>query len=114
MANDIREEGGVAPAPETRGQGPSALAGVAVETLSAEDARRLHLTGGVVVIEVLPDTPANRAGLTPDDVIREINRKPARSLSDFEGHVDALSPQSPVLLLVTRGRGTIFLSLQPE
>jgi serine protease Do len=114
LGEQRKERGGVASAPETRGQGQSVLAGVAVETLSAEDARRLHLTGGVVVTEVLPDSPADRAGLRPDDVIREINRKPVRSLSDFERRVGALSPRSRVLLLITRGRGTIFLSLQPE
>jgi len=94
--------------------GEHALAGVAVEPLSAEEARRLHLTSGVVVSEVVPDSPADRAGLQPDDVIWEINRKPVRSARDFERLVDALSPRSRVLLLITRGRATIFLSIQPE
>ena len=53
-----------------RGEESQALAGVAVEPLSAEDARRLSISSGVVVSEVDPDTPAERAGLRPDDVIR--------------------------------------------
>ncbi len=84
-----------------------------METLPAEDARRLRLTGGVVATEVLPDSPADRVGLRLDDIIREINRKPVRSVSEFERRVTARSSRSCVLLIL-RDRATLFLSLQPE
>jgi serine protease Do len=114
LGEQPKESGGCAPEPEPMGQGQLLLAGVAVEALSAEDARRLQLTGGVMLTEVLPDSSADRAGLRPDDIIREINRKPVPSVREFERLVGVLSPQFPVLLLITRGRATIFLSLQPE
>jgi len=114
LGEQPKEPGGISRTPKEKGRGEHVLAGVAVEALSAEEARRLHVTSGVVVSEVVPDSPADRAGLRPDDVIRELNRKPVRSVRDFERLAGALSPHSRVLLLITRGRATIFLSIQAE
>jgi S1-C subfamily serine protease len=46
-------------------------------------------------------------------VIREVNRKPVKSVQDFERLVGKLSPKDRVLLLVTRGNASIFLSITP-
>jgi len=93
--------------------GEHALAGVTVEPLTREDARRLKLKAGVVVSEVDPESPAAQAGLLEGDVIREINRKPVRSIADFERIAGALAPKARALLLITRGRATVFLSITP-
>jgi serine protease Do len=98
--------------------GPSredhALTGVAVEPLTREDLRQLNIEGGVVVSGVEPESPADRAGLREGDVIQEINRKPVRSVDDYERLVRGLSPKQRVLLLVMRGKATMFLSIKPE
>jgi hypothetical protein len=47
-------------------------------------------------------------------VIREINRKPTRSVEDFERLVRGLSPKQGVLMLIMRGKATLFLSIKPE
>ena len=51
------------------------LAGLAVQELDRETAQELGLKGkkGVVVTNVDPESEAERAGLMPGDVIREIN-----------------------------------------
>ena len=67
-----------------------------------------------MVSEVRPDSPADRAGLKEGDILREINRKPVRTVQDFERLVNGLDPKARALLLITRGQGTIFLSVNPE
>jgi len=47
-------------------------------------------------------------------VIREINRKPVRSVEDFERLVRSLSSKQGVLMLIMRGKATVFLSIKPE
>jgi serine protease Do len=96
------------------GRGDHALTGVAVEPLEREDLRRLNIEGGVTVSGVEPESPADRAGLREGDVIREINRKPVRSVEDFERLVRGLSPKQGVLMLIMRGKATVFLSIKPE
>jgi serine protease Do len=56
---------------------------------------------------------AERAGLRPGDIIREINRKPVRSVQNFERVTAQLKPKTPVLLLLSRGNAVIFLSINP-
>jgi serine protease Do len=97
------------------GTGSHALAGVTVEDAAshAERERRSHKRTGVVVTDIEPDSPAERAGLRVGDVIREINRKPIKSIGDFERMTRELSPKSAILVLLSRGNATIFLSIQP-
>jgi len=96
------------------GQGDHALTGVAVEPLAKEDLRQLKIEGGVAVSGVEPESPADRAGLREGDGIREINRKPIRSVEDFERLVRGLSPKQGVLMLIMRGKATVFLSIKQE
>ncbi|WP_447972242.1 DegQ family serine endoprotease [Nitrospira sp. Kam-Ns4a] len=98
------------------GRGEHALAGVTVENYTPDrrERGRARDIAGVVVTEVQPDSPAERAGLRPGDVIREINRKPVRNVQDFERLTAQLTADKPVLLLLSRGNATIFLSINPQ
>jgi len=93
------------------GEGAHALAGITVEPAPTDRSGRK--LGGVRVREVDPESPAAMAGLRPGDIIREINRKPVKSVQDFERLVGKLGPKDRVLLLVTRGNASIFLSITP-
>ena len=95
-------------------RGDHALTGVTVEPLAREDLRRLNIEGGVAVSGVEPESPADRAGLREGDVIREINRKPVRFVEDFDRLVRGLSSKQGVLMLIMRGKATVFLSIKPE
>jgi serine protease Do len=96
------------------GKGDHALAGVTVEPLPERGGRSGRKEAGVAVAEVDPDSSADRAGLKQGDVIREINRKPVRTVQDFERIVNQLEPKTRTLLLITRGNATVFLSITPE
>ncbi len=95
--------------------GPSdqPLAGLAVQELDRETAQELGLKGkiqGVVVSSVDPDSDAERAGLIPGDVIREINRKPVTSMKDFDRAASNLKKGQTVLVLVNRRGASLYLS----
>lgn len=92
-------------------RGDHALAGVTVEALPKGRFGRSRIKSGVLVKDVAPDSPAQLAGLQKGDIIREINRKPVKSVQDFERLTNQLKPKSPVLVLLTRGNATIFLSI---
>jgi serine protease Do len=100
-------------AKEDSGENGYAFAGVAVQDLDHDTARELGLKGktqGVVVTKVEPDSKAEKAGLMPGDVIREINRQPIKSVKDFERMSSAVKKGDNVLILVNRRGTTLFLS----
>jgi Do/DeqQ family serine protease len=88
--------------------------GVVVETLTPELASRMDLQRGergLVVTSVNPDSPAADAGIQKGDVIQEVNRKPVGTREDLRAAL-ANSGTRPVLLLVSRGEQTIFLTVR--
>ncbi len=64
-------------------------------------------TKGAFVKQVQPDTPAEKAGLKPYDVIRKVNGKVVESASDLIRLISAEAPGSAVGLEVWRNGETI-------
>jgi len=91
--------------------------GLTVQPLTPDLARRLGLKeneAGVVVTGVEPDSPAGKAGLTPGDLIKEINRKPIKSREDLTQAIREAEGKGSLLLLVKRGRNTFYVVLEAE
>jgi serine protease Do len=90
--------------------------GLTVEEITPEVAQNLGLdrTRGVVVRAVAPDSLGEEAGLLPGDIIREIDRKPIRNLSDYKKIMASAVQQKSVLFLIQRQDNTIFLALRNE
>ena len=89
------------------------LAGLAVQELDRETAQELGLKGkvqGVVVTAVDPESDAERAGLMPGDVIREINRKPVTTIKEFDQAASHLKKGQTVLVLINRRGASLYLS----
>ncbi|MEX2493680.1 MAG: Do family serine endopeptidase [Nitrospirales bacterium] len=87
-------------------QGSHALAGVIVESTSSGDK-------GVTVTKVESGSPAERAGIQKGDHILEINREAVKDVTDFQQLTGKLGGKDKILLLLQRGRSTIFLSITP-
>lgn len=90
--------------------------GFTVEDITSELAKKLGLstTKGVVITEVLPETPADYAGLRPGLVIDEVNRKKVNNLEEF---YQALKPSlntNKVLLGIKTARGRYYITLSLE
>jgi len=91
------------------------LAGVEVQSLDLQTARELGLRGkaqGVVVVNVEPDSLADRAGLAQGDVIKEINRQPIKSVRDYEKIVSNLKKDESALLLINRRGTALFITVK--
>jgi serine protease Do len=93
----------------------NALAGMEVQNLDRQIARELGLSGkvqGVVVIDLEPDSQAERAGLAPGDVIQQINRHPVKSVKDYEKIAAGLKKDQQALLLINRRGAALFITVK--
>jgi serine protease Do len=77
--------------------------GLAVAELTPDVRQQLHIptqVNGVAVQSVRPASPAEDAGLTPGDVIVEVDRKPVTSADQFADVAHATPAGKDLLLLV--------------
>ncbi len=95
--------------------------GVAMQPeITPEIAQEFKLpdTSGVLVTEVLPDTPAERAGIQRDDVIIEFNGKKVSDRPHLRLMVSQVSPDSKATIKILRdGKEkslSVSLAAQPE
>jgi Do/DeqQ family serine protease len=72
----------------------------------------LPVKSGVLVVGVLQNGPAARAGLRPGDVLVEVSGRPVRAASDLFAAVAALEPGSTAALAVQRGGQRLSLRVQ--
>jgi len=59
-------------------------------------------SAGVLIQEVAPNSPADRAGLQQWDVIKAINGKPILGLQDYSDYMDDVKPNATLVLTVLR------------
>jgi len=67
----------------------------------------------VRVEEVLPDMPAERAGLHPDDEILAINGRPLDKLIDYDVVAQKFERGEPAAFVLRRGGDTMTLQVEP-
>lgn len=97
-----------------------AFLGVSVADLTKElaDALELPTKKGVVVMEVVPGSPAEKADLQRYDVLLEINREKVASSDQFVSLIGKLKPGQTIALLIERdGRAKLLtarLGDQPQ
>ena len=88
--------------------------GLSVEPVTPRLARELSLkdTQGLIVRAVEDDSPAAEAGVQAGDVIVEVDRHPVRSPADMRRRLDEHAKGTPVLMLVHRGEGSLFVTIE--
>lgn len=94
IMNQIIDKGSV-----TRG-----FLGVSLQPVDKDiaDAFNLPKPEGALISEVIKDSPAERAGLKPGDIIIEYNGAPVKSLQSFRNEISLMNPGSTVSLKVNR------------
>jgi serine protease Do len=100
VANDLLEHGAVR----------RPWVGVLLRTPQAANPRDV-LRAGVVVRDVVPGSPAARAGLRPDDVLVRSRGRALRNVYDWEAELLDLRVGESVPLVVRRGGRALSLSL---
>ena len=98
----------LAASPDRKSESPSAKLGLTGRALSAQEASRLGVPGGIVVEGA--SGPAAKAGLQGGDVILGINNQAITSVEQFRKLLDAAGNR--FALLVQRGSSRIFMAVR--
>jgi serine protease Do len=91
--------------------------GLAVAELTPDVRQQMHIpsqVNGVAVESVRPASPAEDAGLTPGDVILEVDRKPVTSPQQFVEEAHAVPAGKDLLLLVWSQGGASYRVVHPD
>jgi len=91
--------------------------GLTVADLSPDVRQQLHVpeqVHGAAIAEVRPGSAADDAGLTPGDVILEVNRHPVESADSFVSQIHTVPQDKDILLLVWSNGGASYRVVHPE
>jgi serine protease Do len=91
--------------------------GLTVADLSPDVRQQLHVpeqVHGAAIQEVRPGSAADDAGLTPGDVILEVDRHPVTDADNFVSQIHAVPQGKDVLLLVWSNGGASYRVVHPE
>ena len=92
---DLDAEQGTPTEPNVDSEPTSAGFGMTIEPITPDIARELRLPsgkGGAIVSNVGRASPAFNAGVAPNDVILEVNRKPVSNVSQVKRALDEAAP----------------------
>ena len=69
---------------------------------------------GVIISRIEPGSLADEAGLKPGDVIKEINRKPIRTIQDYRDCLKGASIKKGILFFITRKEGSLYIVVKEK
>ena len=88
--------------------------GMEIEPVTADMTRELELPrgrGGAIVSRVERNSPAATAGVVPNDVILEVNRRPVTSVAQVTRELQGAQPGQTVFMLIWRDRQQVFITM---
>lgn len=94
--------------------GRGAQIGVSIRDVEPAEAERQKIQGGVLVEEIRPDTPADKAGLKSLDIIAEFDGEQVRSARQFSRLVQETAPGRSVKVVVVRSGQRKDLQITPS
>ena len=108
QTEELKEEAEAAPPGKAR-----PYLGMEVQEITPEMAKNYGLsrTSGVIIVQVENGSPAAEAGLTPGDIIVEIDKKPVKDVKTLNDLLARVKEGETVLFLIDRGGTTIFVTL---
>jgi serine protease Do len=89
--------------------------GLTAEQITPDLARRYGLPEdeGILITQVEPGSPADDAGVKRGDIIKEIDRKPVKTMSQYLKALEKRKSGENILFLIKRGRNSIWIVLKP-
>lgn len=69
---------------------------------------------GVIIVNVIDDGPASKAGLKRDDVIKQLDGYVIKDLQDLRNALSVLKPNETVIVRTDRGFFTVTLGSHPD
>ena len=108
------EQGGQETREEPRSAPTATGFGMEVDAVSPERAQELELPrgqGGAVITRVERNSPASNAGLSPNDVILQVNRQPVTSVAQVTRELQRVASGETVFLLVWRDGSQVFVPM---
>jgi serine protease Do len=89
--------------------------GLRLQNLTPELAQRqgFEEESGVLITEIEPGSPADRAGLRPGMLVQEVNRKPVNNIGEFREAVEG-SSKNVILFNVYDGQFSRIVALRTE
>jgi len=89
--------------------------GLAITDLTPELRQRLGVQSGegAVVVRVVPDSAADRAGLRPGDLLKQIGNTPVKNAKEAEQAFAKASTKQPLRLRIVREGHGLFVLLNP-
>jgi len=114
-----RPEGGVArrePMPGPHAGHGTAFLGIVIEPLTAEmrEQTKVDAKEGLVVVEVAPNSPAEKAGLKHGDVITEVGGKAVKEPDELSEMVHKGGAGKELSLTIVRGKEKQTLKATPQ
>ena len=88
--------------------------GMTLDPITPDIARRLDLpanAGGGIVTDIDRNSPAANGGVSPGDVILEVNRRKVANVSQITRELQSVQPGQPVFMLVWRDGNHVFVTM---
>ena len=87
--------------------------GMGVDNILEKYQRQFQLRDrtGVVVVTVTPGGAAEKAGIQPGDIIKELNRFSVRNMSDYRTILRQLKAGASLLLLIRRAGNSFYVTM---
>ena len=105
-----------------RGYASHPYIGVRLQSITPQLAREINAStdecdlpevNGVVVVDVMANSPADTGGMRPCDLIEQVGDKPVKNPTEVQLAVDDAEVGKPLPVVVRRGSSTTTLTLKP-